>query len=150
MRPGLKTLNNLPRSVIWIANALLIIGCAVFGVSMLILFVGLLLFINYANTPNAERLPLLGVASVILGVPGVLLSVMIIVASFGLRKMKKWGLWCSYLVMVIFATFYILINGNQFAITTPFGWMIHGSASLIIVTEVYLTQVYWRYFTRAK
>jgi hypothetical protein len=119
-----------------------------FAISAVTLFVGLLFFFNYANTPDAERLPLLGIASIILGVPGIVLSVVTIVSSVGLRQMRKWGLWSSYLAMMMWVTLYIGIRGNQISINTPFDLFTHFITLTIVVTEVYLTRIYWQYFTR--
>jgi magnesium-transporting ATPase (P-type) len=149
MQPRLKSPNNTPRGITVIANLFLCVGCFVFAASILILLLGLLLFFNYANTPDAERLPLFGIASIMLGVPGILLSVMTMVSSVGLRKMRKWGLWCSYCTMAVLTTLYIVIRGNQFAINTPLDLCGHLMALTIVAIEIYLTRIYWQYFTRA-
>jgi hypothetical protein len=100
--------------------------------------------VNYTNTPDAERLPLLGIASIILGVPGIVLNVITIVSSFGFRKMRKWGLWWSYCTMAVLVSLYIWLQGNQFLIPPPFDSIIHGIALTIVATEVYLTRIDWQ------
>jgi hypothetical protein len=148
MQPRLKNPNHIPRGVTVIANLLLGVGVVLFAISALILLPGL--FINpYENVPGTERLGLLWIASMVFGVPGIVLSVMTIVSSVGLRKMRKWGLWCSYCTMAVLATLYVVIRGNQFAINTSLDLCGHLMALTIVAIEIYLTRIYWQYFTRA-
>jgi uncharacterized membrane protein (DUF2068 family) len=147
MPPRLKNSNNIPRGVTLIANVFLCLGGMLFAISALILLPGLV--INpYENVSGTERLGLLWIASMVFSVPGIVLSVMTIVSSVGLRKMRKWGLWWSYCAMAVFASFYIPIQGNQFSITTPFDLFSHLIALSIVATEIYLTRIYWQYFMR--
>jgi hypothetical protein len=149
MRSEPKCQNNTPRAVIFIANAFLWIGGGILSVSILILLLGLIIFLNEADIRSMERPGLLWVLSIMLGVPGVILSATTIVSSVGLRKMRKWGLWCSYCTMAVLATLYVVIRGNQFAINTSLDLCGHLMALTIVAIEIYLTRIYWQYFTRA-
>jgi hypothetical protein len=150
MQPRLKSAHNTPRGVTVIANLFLCVGCLVFAVSILLLLLGWFLYMDrHANVPGTERIGFLWMLSIMLGVPGILLGVMTIVSSVGLRKMRKWGLWCNYCTMAVWATLYIVIRGNQFAINTPLDLCGHLMALTIVAIEIYLTRIYLRYFTRA-
>jgi hypothetical protein len=97
MPPRLKNSNNIPRGVTLIANVFLCLGGMLFAISALILLPGLV--INpYENVSGTERLGLLWIASMVFGVPGIVLSVMTIVSSVGLRKMRKWVLSPPHLI----------------------------------------------------
>jgi hypothetical protein len=141
----------MPLSVALIANGFLLIGGIVLVISILVLLLGLILYLNrYENVPGAERFGLLSIALIMFGIPGIVLSVMTILPSFGLRKMRKWGLWCSYFTVTIWAIPYMGIQGSQFPVTSPFGLFSHFVALTIIAVEMYLTRIYWQYFTREK
>jgi Sec-independent protein secretion pathway component TatC len=149
MRPRLKNPNNTPLSVVLIANAFLFVGGVVLAISILILLLGWFLYMDrHANVPGTERIGFLWMLSIMLGVPGIVLSATTIVSSVGLRKMRKWGLWCSYCTMAVLAILYIEFQGNRFPVTSPFGLFIHSTALMSIATEIYLTRIYWQYFTR--
>jgi hypothetical protein len=151
MRPRLKNPSNIPRGATLIANLFLCVGGIIFAISILILLLGLFLYVNrHESVPGTERLGLLWIASIILGVPGIVLSALTILPSFGLRRMRKWGLWCSYLTVIAWVSGYIGIRGNQFPLTTPFGLFIYFIALTVITVESYLTRIYWQYFTRAQ
>jgi hypothetical protein len=151
MRPRLKNPNNTPLSVVLIANGFLLVGGIVLAISILILLLGLFLYVNrHESVPGTERLGLLWIALFILGVPGIVVSALTILPSFGLRRMRKWGLWCSYLTVIAWVSGYIGIRGNQLPLTTPFGLFIYFIALIVITVEIYLTRIYWQYFTRAQ
>jgi uncharacterized membrane protein (DUF2068 family) len=148
MRPRLENYNNVPRGVILISKAFLWIGSITLGVSILILLLGFVFLLDLEEVNSIERPGLLWILSLMLGVPGILLGLMSTISSFGLRKMQKWGLWCSYLTMMMWVLLYTVFPGIKLSITTPFGLLINLISLTILFVEIYLTRTYYRYFTQ--
>ena len=149
MRSRLKNQEGVPQGVVLISKALLWVGISTLTVSIIVLLLGFVfLFTTIEEVRNIERPQLLGILSVMMGVPGILLGLMSTISSFGLRKMRRWGLWCSYVTAIMWALFYIGIGGSTFSITTLFGLLINLISLIIISVEVYLTRTYYSYRTR--
>jgi hypothetical protein len=140
----LKRENRYSRPLgVTIISALFLIG----GLLALLISICLCLSGAYILTHLGELegdgigIGLLAGAFVFIGFAGLVLSSLIVLSGFGLRKMRRWGLWCNYTTtaLVILINIYItgLHRGNLTAI-----YVAAITSSITIGISIYLKQAY--------
>jgi hypothetical protein len=143
----LKRENRYSRPLgVTIISTLFLIG----GLLALLISIGLCLSGAYILTHLGELekdgigIGLLAGAFVFIGFAGLVLSSLTVLSGFGLRKMRRWGLWCNYYTtaLVILINIYIigvigLRGGNLTAI-----YVAAMTSSIAIGISIYLKQAY--------
>jgi hypothetical protein len=129
-----------------IISALFLIG------GLLTLLISICLFLSgaYILTHLGELegdgigIGLLAGAFVFIGFAGLVLSSLTVLSGFGLRKMKRWGLWCNYSTtfLVILLNIYIIGVFGLRSLTAICVAVI--TSSIVIGISIYLKQAFAR------
>jgi uncharacterized RDD family membrane protein YckC len=106
MQPKYRNKDNVPHYVVLISRMFLGFGIVISCVSALLLLLGYLIFLGQKDITAIERPGLLWIVALGVGLPGVMLGTIITVSSFGLRRMRIWGLLCSYIPVTMWIALY--------------------------------------------